>query len=255
MIPPAAGRDLDEWSSGGVYDRQSPAFGCNARIGLLSGLLSATGASQPSVLMRRRTLAALANAALMLAAYSPFTPLTSSQMPKPKPSTTWIHRLFAVIQPPSHGSRRVEAARDHGRQHQRHPGHHERDHQDGQRGQALLAEQKPSPGNQGKRRDIEREGREVRRHATRAREEGSADAGRVRVGAGWLRLGGRTSARSPTATSRTPKPMLRAALRVSLVEKPVSPTRTPIVLTMMRTTAAPAVRAAPLAIGRAPVRW
>jgi hypothetical protein len=45
-----------------------------------------------------------------------------------------------------------------------------------------------------------------------------------------------------------------AALSVSLVEKPVSPTRTPMVLTTMRTTAAPAVRADPRAIGRAPVR-
>jgi hypothetical protein len=48
--------------------------------------------------------------------------------------------------------------------------------------------------------------------------------------------------------------MLMAALRVSLVEKPVSPTRTPMVLTTMRTIAAPAVRAAPRAIGRSPVR-
>jgi hypothetical protein len=55
---------------------------------------------------------------------------------------------------------------------------------------------------------------------------------------GGFGLGGRTNARSPTAISRTPKPMLRAALRVSLVEKPVSPTRTPMVLTMMRTIAA-----------------
>jgi hypothetical protein len=62
---------------------------------------------------------------------------------------------------------------------------------------------------------------------------------------GAFGLGGRTSARSPTATSRTPKPMLMAALRVSLAEKPVSPTRTPMVLTTMRTIAAPAVRAAP----------
>jgi hypothetical protein len=62
---------------------------------------------------------------------------------------------------------------------------------------------------------------------------------------GGFGLGGRTNARSPTAISRTPKPMLMAALRVSLVEKPVSPTRTPMVLTMMRTIAAPAVRASP----------
>jgi hypothetical protein len=67
-------------------------------------------------------------------------------------------------------------------------------------------------------------------------------------------VGGRTNARSPTATSRTPKPRLIAALSVSLVEKPVSPTRTPIVLTTMRTTAAPPVRADPRAIGRSPVK-
>jgi hypothetical protein len=38
------------------------------------------------------------------------------------------------------------------------------------------------------------------------------------------------------------------------VEQPVSPTRTPMVLTTMSTIAAPAVRAAPRAIGRWPVR-
>jgi hypothetical protein len=71
---------------------------------------------------------------------------------------------------------------------------------------------------------------------------------------GAFGLGGRNSARRPTATGRTPKPILIAALSVSLAEKPVSPTRTPIVLTTMRTIAAPAVRADPRAIGRSPVR-
>jgi hypothetical protein len=40
---------------------------------------------------------------------------------------------------------------------------------------------------------------------------------------GAFGFGGRNNARSPTATSRTPKAVLMAALRVSLVEKPVSP--------------------------------
>jgi hypothetical protein len=46
--------------------------------------------------------------------------------------------------------------------------------------------------------------------------------------------------------------MLTAAWSVSLVDKPVSPTRTPIVLTTMRTIAAPAVSANPRASGFAP---
>jgi hypothetical protein len=48
--------------------------------------------------------------------------------------------------------------------------------------------------------------------------------------------------------SSAPKAMLIAAWSVSPVEKPVSPTSTPIVLTMMSAVAAPAVRADPRAI-------
>jgi hypothetical protein len=118
----------------------------------------------------------------------------------------------------------------------------------------LLAERKPAPGNQGKRRGYS--AKVVRLEAippAPARKDRPMLAG-FGSELGGFGLGGRTNAQSPTAISRTPKPMLMAALRVSLVEKPVSPTRTPMVLTMMRTIAAPAIRAAPLAIGRAPVR-
>jgi hypothetical protein len=41
--------------------------------------------------------------------YSASTPLTNSQIPKPSPRATWIHRLLALIYEPSQGSRRDDA--------------------------------------------------------------------------------------------------------------------------------------------------
>jgi hypothetical protein len=41
--------------------------------------------------------------------YSPSTPLAKSQIPKPNPRTTWIHRLFALIHEPNQGRRRDDA--------------------------------------------------------------------------------------------------------------------------------------------------
>jgi hypothetical protein len=153
----------------------------------------------------------------MLCAYSPLTPLNDEPDAKAEAKDNLNQRLLAFIQPPSHGSRRVEAS-----------GTMAASTSGTQATMSVISRMvnaarpcwrrgKPAPGNQGQRRGVEREGREVGCHAARAGEEGSADAGRFESVVGAVDLGGRNSARSPTAMSRAPKPMLMAALRVSLV--------------------------------------
>lgn len=130
------------------------------------------------------------------------------------PAVVGGHPAAQPRQQPSRG------ARDHRREHERHPGHHEGDQQDDQRGQGLLAQEKPAPGNQGQRRGVE--GKVVRLEAmppAPARKDRPMLGGFGSV-VGAFGLGGRTSARSPTAISRTPKARLIQALRVSLVESP-----------------------------------